>query len=246
MDWIYLIIITLVAATTQSATGFGFGLIAVPVFLLILDSAQAIQMVMIIIVFISVMDWWKLKGQSSRHILKWLILGLVVGSPFGLLLFRSVDLSVLKTLVAIVILFFSVMNLFRLLRCHQPENGSATEPGKWITVITGYFSGLMSTSLAMPGPPVMVLLVHKGLDKTLIRATILTFFIFAYAGAIVLQALLVGIATTVWMTSLTLVPFGLVGVLVGHYLADKIDQQLFPKIVLVILILTAGVILSQL
>ncbi len=49
MDWVYLAVITLLAATIQSATGFGFGLIAVPVFLLILDSVDAIQMVMIII-----------------------------------------------------------------------------------------------------------------------------------------------------------------------------------------------------
>lgn len=246
MDWIYLAFITFVAATIQSATGFGFGLIAVPVFLLILDSAQAIQMVMIIILFMSFVDWWKLKGLSSRHILRWLIFGLAAGFPFGLIIYHSVDLSVLKILVAFVILVFSLMNLFRLMRGHQKKTDQSDEPGKWPIMITGYFSGLMATSMAMPGPAVMIFLVHKDLEKTLIRATILTFFIFAYAGAIMLQALLIGVSVNTWTTSLILVPFGLTGVIAGHYMADKIDQKLFKLIVLFILILTAFVMLYQL
>jgi uncharacterized membrane protein YfcA len=246
MDWLYLIIITVLAATIQSATGFGFGLIAVPVFLLVLDSAQAIQMVMIIILCMSLVDGWKLKGQSSRRILRWLIIGLVLGFPFGLLIFHTLELPLLKALVAAVILVFSLINLSRLLRGKREEELSSVEPGKWPTLIGGYFSGLMSTSLAMPGPAVMLLLMHYELDKTLIRATILTFFIFAYAGSILLQSLLIGVAGSTWSTSLLLTPFALAGVMAGHHLAAHIDQRLFKLLVLAILLLTSVVMLYQL
>ena len=104
----------------------------------------------------------------------------------------------------------------------------------------------MSTSLAMPGPVVMLYLVHQGLDKTRIRATILTFFIFSYAGAILLQSLIVGISPSTWRTSLTLAPVSLLGVMIGHYLAGKINQRLFQQVVLLTLILTALVMLLQL
>ncbi len=247
MDWLYLAAISLISATIQSATGFGFGLIAVPVFLLVLDSAQAIQMVMIIILVMSLIDWWKLKGQSSRYILKWLNVGLVIGFPFGLIIFHTVELPVLKSIVAVVIMLFSLFNLFRLLQGRQKkEKPAAVEPPKWTVVTTGYLSGLMSTSLAMPGPAVMLLLIHNNLDKTLIRATILTFFIFAYGGSILLQSLLIGVSVQTWGVSLALAPFGVAGVFAGHYIADKINQKLFKILVLIILVMTASVMLYQL
>ena len=246
MDWIYLSIITLLAATLQSATGFGFGLIAVPVFLLILDSREAIQMVMIVILCMSFLDWIKLRGQASVDLLKWLSFGSLIGFPFGIYIYHQVNLPLLKMIIAVVILFFSLHNLVRLFRGVLHENQQFYKHNKWITVFTGYISGLMSTSLAMPGPAVMMYLLHQKLDKTRIRATILTFFIFSYAGAILLQSLIVGISASTWRTSLTLAPVGLLGVLVGHYLAGLINQRLFQLVVLSTLILTALVMLIQL
>lgn len=246
MDWIYLSSITLLAATLQSATGFGFGLIAVPIFLLILDSREAIQMVMIIILCMSFLDWIKLRGQASIDLLKWLSTGSLIGFPFGIYIYNQMDLPLLKMIIAVVILFFSLYNLMRLFKGLLHDNQQSHKHSKWITIFTGSISGLMSTSLAMPGPAVMLYLVHRRLDKTLIRATILTFFIFSYASAILLQSLIAGISGSTWYTSLTLAPVGLLGVLAGHYLAGKINQRLFKLIVLTTLILTALVMLLQL
>ena len=174
MDWIYLSIITLLAATIQSATGFGFGLIAVPVFLLILNSSDAIQMVMIIILCMSIVDWMKLRGQSSFNLLLWLNAGMLIGFPFGLIIFKNVELPILKLIIALVILFFSLHNLIKLLKGNLHTEAPAENIHNWKTAVTGYFSGLMTTSLAMPGPVVMLYLVQLSLDKTVIRATILT------------------------------------------------------------------------
>jgi len=246
MDWIYLSTITLLAATIQSATGFGFGLIAVPVFLLILNSTDAIQMVMIIILCMSIVDGLKLRGQSSFQLLLWLNIGLLIGFPFGLIIFQHADLAVLKIFIATVILLFSLHNLYHLLHVRSGQAPNPATTNNWKTMLTGFFSGLMTTSLAMPGPAVMLYLVHQELDKTLIRATILTFFIFAYGGALILQTFTVGISSTTWVNGLSLVPVALLGVFSGHAIAHKINQQLFRRIVLIILILTAIAILFQL
>ena len=246
MDWIYLSIITLLAATLQSATGFGFGLIAVPLFLLILDSREAIQMVMIVILCMSFLDWIKLRGQASIDLLKWLSIGSLIGFPFGIYIYDQMDLPLLKMIIAVVILIFSLHNLMRLFKGLLHENQHSHKHNKWMTIFTGYISGIMSTSLAMPGPAVMLYLVHQKLEKTRIRATILTFFIFSYAGAILLQSLIVGISAPTWCTSLTLAPVGLLGVLAGHHLAGLINQRLFQLVVLSTLILTALVMLLQL
>jgi len=246
MDWIYLAVITLLAATIQSATGFGFGLIAVPVFLLILDSVDAIQMVMIIILCISVVDWLKLRGLSSFNIMSWLIVGMLGGFPFGLYIFLNFELQLLKLIIAVVIMLFSLQNLYKLVKDNSSEKSQLKKISNWKTTVVGWFSGLMTTSLAMPGPVIMLYLVHQGLDKTQIRATILTYFIFAYAGAVLSQTILVGISTSTWRSGLLLVPVALLGVFAGHSIASKINQKLFKEIVLVILILMAFVMLTQL
>jgi uncharacterized membrane protein YfcA len=246
VDWIYLSIVTLLAATIQSATGFGFGLIAVPVFLLILNSSDAIQITIIIVLFMSIADWMKLKGQGSRQLLLRLVVGMILGFPFGIYIFLSFELHLIKIMLALIIIIFSGFNLIRLFRKGSTEAHHTPEQSNWASTVAGFFAGLLTTSMAMPGPPVMLYLVHKGFDKTVIRATILTFFIFAYAGAVLLQYVMIGISGSTWTTSLTLVPVGLVGVLCGHTISHKINQKLFKEIVLIILIIMALVMLSQL
>jgi uncharacterized membrane protein YfcA len=172
--------------------------------------------------------------------------GSLMGFPFGIYIYHQVDLSLLKMIIAVIILFFSLYNLVRLLRGVLHENQQSHKHNRWITIFTGSISGLMSTSLAMPGPAVMLYLVHQKLDKTRIRATILTFFIFSYAGSILLQSLITGISASTWLTSLTLAPVGLLGVLAGHHLAGRINQRVFQLVVLSTLILTAVVMLLQL
>jgi uncharacterized membrane protein YfcA len=149
-------------------------------------------------------------------------------------------------MLALIIIVFSGFNLVRLFRKGSAAVHQTPKQHNWATALAGYFAGLLTTSMAMPGPPVMIYLIHKGFDKTVIRATILTFFIFAYAGSVLLQQVLIGISSSTWTTSLTLVPVGLAGVLCGHTIAHKINQKLFKEIVLIILILMALVMLSQL
>lgn len=246
MDWVYLAVITLIGATIQSATGFGFGLIAVPIFLLILNSTDAIHMVMIIIFCMSILDWLKLRGKASSKLLLWLSVGMLAGFPIGLYIFQQVNLSSLKLFVAITIMLFSLSTLYNLLRSKQTAESEAANSNNKKTFLTGIFSGAMSTSLAMPGPIVMMYFVQQQFNKTIIRATILTYFIFAYAGALVLQSITVGIAKETWLDAALLVPIALIGVVIGHLIAPKINQKQFKKIVLFILILMSFVMLYQL
>ena len=80
--------------------------------------------------------------------------------------------------------------------------------------------------------------IQNTLGKNEIRATILTFFLFSYGGALLLQGIFIGIETQTWLTAAMLSPSALVGVFAGHLLSKKINQQLFKGLVLFVLILT--------
>jgi len=246
VDWIYLIIITLIGAIVQSATGFGFALIAVPIFLIVLNSTDAIHMVMTIIFFMSFLDWLKLRGHSSPKLLKWLNIGMLFGFPLGLLAFQQLNISVLKLIIALIILLFSINRLWLMFQTKPINIRDAHETQNWKTFLVGTISGALSTSLAMPGPPVMMYLVHQQIEKTVIRATILTYFIFSYSGALITQTLMEGISMNTWINSLLLVPVALVGVLIGHWIAPKINQKRFNQIIVSLLMIMSIVMLYQL
>ncbi|MEH6471106.1 MAG: sulfite exporter TauE/SafE family protein [Halopseudomonas sp.] len=251
MDWGILLLVTFFAATVQSTIGFGFGLIAVPAFLIMLNSVAAIQLVMIITLAMSCVHLPKLRGTASGQLLKWLSMGCALGFPLGILVYNELNLDAIKMAVAVLIILISLQNGWHLFsqrkslsqgKGHSPAiNGSlqqAPEHSRAAVMGVGVASGLMACSMAMPGPAVMLYLSRTALGKNEIRATMLTFFLFSYGGALLLQATLIGIESQTWMTAAVLTPSALMGVLVGHLLSKKINQQLFKGLVLLILLLT--------
>ncbi len=56
----------------------------------------------------------------------------------------------------------------------------------------------------------MLYLSRTALGKNEIRATILIFFIFSYAGALVSQAVLIGLESQTWLTAAVLTPSTLI------------------------------------
>jgi len=124
MTWALLAIATFVASSVQSATGFGFALIVVPAFLILLNSADAIQIVIIISVVMSCAHWPNLRHLTPYNLLKWLIIGGVVGFPFGIAIYKTVDLNAIKMVVAAFIILISLQNGWNLYR----KNGQIRIP----------------------------------------------------------------------------------------------------------------------
>ena len=242
MDWLILILITFFAASVQSATGFGFGLIAVSAFLILLNSAAAIQLVIIITLATSCIHWFKLKQDVPANVLKWLSLGCLAGFPVGVIIYLELNLEILKLSIALLIIAISLQNAWLLLQQNFRQQSKIT-PNKAdlnnkVLMGVGIASGAMASSLAMPGPAVMLYLSRTSLSKNEIRSTILTFFIFSYGGALLLQASLIGINLETWKTAGLLIPAALAGVTVGHLISHKINPQTFKALILIILMLT--------
>jgi len=246
MEWGLLLLVTFVAATVQSATGFGFGLIAVSAFLIVLNSAAAIQLVMIITLAMSVSHWFKLRGLAPKALLNWLSVGCCLGFPLGIYAYQSLDLDTIKATVAVLIILISLQNAWQLWRGRQDPQPEEYECHRGAVMGVGIASGAMASSVAMPGPAVMLYLSRSALTKNEIRATILTFFLISYGGALLLQGTMVGIQAQTWLTAAVLTPAALLGVVAGHLLSNKINQQLFKALVLAILLLTGLLMLLNL
>ncbi len=230
-------IVTLLAATLQSAIGFGFALLVVPPYLLLLESVAAIQLVIIVSLAMSLLLLPALLRQVPWPVMRRLALGSLLGFPLGLYAYLQADLQVIKLVVGLVVTALA----FRLLRQQRrpaghPAAEAGERPGRDYGV--GLLSGAMSTCLAMPGPAVMLHLAGSGVARHMLRAAILTLFVFSYGAALGLQVGFAGIARDTWVMAALLIPIAAVGTWIGHVASPHIAERAFRLTVLLVLLLT--------
>ena len=234
-DFLILNIAVFGASTLQSATGIGFGVIAGPVMLVILNSGAAIQISIVLSFLIAALLVPSLWAKTDRRLLAQLLAGSAVGLPIGLAVFMSIGIDHLKALAGLAVLFTVVFILRNPGRSPEqcPQRTARMED-----LSMGVVSGIMSGSLAMPGPIPAAWMAVRAHGKETVRATILSLFIFSYAGAFGLQVAVAGItADTLWL-ALTLAPATLAGVAVGRILADRLSETVFRWLLVAVLTAT--------
>ncbi|MCL5125222.1 MAG: sulfite exporter TauE/SafE family protein [Deltaproteobacteria bacterium] len=233
MDYFWLAVIVLVATTLQVGTGFGFSILATPFLLLLYEGHDAIQINVILSVVISLVMIFKIRHDIDKTLLLQLIKGSVAGIPIGMALFLMLDVRFLKILVSALILMLTLLLMLRL-RIRQSKRKD---------LLTGGISGFLSTSLGMPGPPLLIYFSGIGMPKERMRSTILAVAIVVYSISLILQLVLYGTNKTVWFASLSSLPVLVVGTFLGQLLFRKLNQRLFTALTYAILIFTGAYLL---
>lgn len=231
------------AAALQSATGIGFGIIAGPILLIYLNDGSAIQISIVLNLLIALVLAPSLRHQADRQLLSRLLIGLSIGSPVGLLIFLNMNIVFLKAFAGLAVAY----TLFVILRSNRAPSHAPTLATKSTEQISiGVMSGIMGASLAMPGPIPAAWMSTKGFSKETIRATILVMFVFAYVVALALQFGLAGIGADTMRLSAMLAPSTIIGILVGRSLANRLTEQTFRYLLVIILASTAVILFSTL
>ncbi len=226
----------LAAALLQAATGIGFGVIAGPIILMAMNSGAAVQVTILLSLLIAVVLAPSLYRQVHKKTLGRLLIGTLIGLPLGILVFLHVSLPVLMLLAALAVLFMALSASGLLnVTLRQGETGR----GEAQNLAIGVLSGVMSASLAMPGPVAAARLSKLALPKETIRATILVMFVFSYGAAFAFQVALVGFSQPAWSLATSLLPATLVGVLVGRLLVARISERVFRGLIVALLAATS-------
>lgn len=131
---------------------------ATPFLLLLFKPAEAIQINLILSFVISVVLYTKIKQDVHGGMLKRLLIGSAVGLPVGMFLFLLLDLSTLKLSISLVIISLTIMLLLNF-RMKQT---------KLRDLIVGSMAGLLTTSIGMPGPPVLLYFAGTHTDKAIV------------------------------------------------------------------------------
>ncbi|MEC2799625.1 sulfite exporter TauE/SafE family protein [Bacillus thuringiensis] len=222
----------LVASILQASTGFGFSIMATPFLLMLFLPQEAIQINIILSLIISISLIWKIRMDVDFVLLKRFILGSIVGVPFGILIFISVNINTFKLAVSILLLLLTLLLICKIkVRSTQSRD-----------FIVGGLSGLLTTSIGMPGPPLLLYFTGTNTEKEKLRATTLAFYLFIYFISLVTQILFTGTNKTIWESSFYAIPILFLGLFIGQIIFKWLNQRIF-KIFTYILLSCTGMYL---
>jgi len=221
-----------VASILQASTGFGFSIMATPFLLMLFLPQEAIQINIILSLIISISLIWKIRMDVDFVLLKRFILGSIVGVPFGILIFISVNINTFKLAVSILLLLLTL-----LLICKVKVRSTQSRD-----FIVGGLSGLLTTSIGMPGPPLLLYFTGTDTEKEKLRATTLAFYLFIYFISLVTQILFTGTNKTIWESSFYAIPILFLGLFIGQIIFKWLNQRIF-KIFTYILLSCTGMYL---
>lgn len=227
-----LMVIIFVAGFFQSAAGFGFALFAVPIGAMIVTPRDVVVSVFLTTCVISL-----ILTRTQREHIVWveaqrLSIGAVLAMPLGVWLLQSGSASMLRLVLGVSTTAAALWSLVMASRLRRPWADSNLLGG-----LVGAVSGVLNTSLATNGPPLVIYLQGRQLTPEQFRATIS--MIFSVSNAVGLVMLLGGNAIRVVDVELfasTLLAAA-AGTALGVRQSVKINQHHFGLMVNILLLL---------
>jgi uncharacterized membrane protein YfcA len=145
---VYFVIIIFVAALIRSTFGFGDALIAMPLLALFFDLKIASPIVAFCGFFISVIILSKHWKKVDFSAIKYLIIFSIIGIPIGIIFLKDSHEVLVKTLLALTLIIFSIFKLLEI-------KGIALKTNK-TSPIFGIISGILGGAYNTNGPPIII------------------------------------------------------------------------------------------
>lgn len=237
-SWVIAALVIFFAAALQSISGFGFSLFAVPFLVLIFDPKTAVGLNIIISFFSTTVLTLKVRQHIIKSMVKNLFIGALFGLPLGIYVFTNFDMEVLKIIITVITLILSLSLIFSI----QPR--IATTP--YLEKIVGFFSGVLTGSVGIPGPPIIFFLSNQGLSKDNFRATTANYFALIYPSSLLILIALGGVDKFIIINAIILLPFALLGGALGRSIFPYISQASFQRGIPLLLLANALYSLSKL
>lgn len=224
MGFLVVAAVALVAGLAAGLTGFGLALILVPAMLIFYEPTTVVLVSIVLGIFTAltvIADSWKnIRGRTVLSLLPFAFVGLVAGSE----ILRVVEARYIQ-LGAGAVVACAALLLIREVRLP----GARTRLG---TAFAGFTSGTLSTSIGLPGPPIVLFFAARDLPKREFRVSNAAYFL-------VLN--LVGLALLFFRDiaeigdlplAALLIPATFVGKALGTALLKRLSEQAFRLIAL--------------
>jgi uncharacterized protein len=236
---IYVIGVIFVATLIRSALGFGEALVAVPLLAVRIPVTVAAPLAVLISVIVAavivVQDWRHVQVRSASA----LILSSLPGIPLGVMLLARGNEHILKLLLGVLIVAFSIYTLAAHKKRRLPEDHRG-----WL-LSCGFLSGVFGGAYGMNGPPLAVYGALRGWSPQHFRATLQGYFLPASLLGLIGYA-----GVGLWNASITRyfvlsLPAVVVAILLGRAINQRISGPGFFRSVYIGLIAVGCILVAQ-
>jgi len=223
-----LFVVALLAAFTQSLTGFGSALVSMAVLPGLIGIRTAAPLVALITVTIDGVLLARYRQALNLRAIWRLVAALVLGVPLGILVLRRVEERFVLAILGAVIAGYALYALLspRLPRLEHPA---------WAYGF-GFIAGVLGGAYNTSGPPVVIFGNCQRWPPSEFKGNLQGFFLVNDLLVIAGHALSQNLTPLVLRDYLIVLPALIVGLFVGGWLDRRLDPGLFRKIVLVLLV----------
>ena len=228
-------VVVFLSHALEAVTGFGSAVLAMPFITALLGIRQGVIVVTILAwslaLYISISKRQHINFRQFGIIAGFMFLGL----PMGMFLFRNFDVFILRRILAIFIIVVSVRQLFlrlifKKINIEAPK-GIKIFPYYLLLICGGIIHGIFST-----GGPLVVLYASRTIpDKSQFRATLS--LLWAVLNTVIISIYIIegSINREIAGNVGILLPFIVIGIIIGEKLHHKLDERFFSIIVFSIL-----------
>lgn len=227
-------VVMFTAFVVRGMSGFGAGLIATPLLAFMLPMHVIVPvsglLVFVLFVFLTIRD----RNSVIWRELKLLAAPTVIGVVCGLLLFRSLDNSLLLFMLGGFLIAYAVymlvVHFFGLpeLKCSE----------KWAAPV-GFAGSFIDTLFGGGGGTLVVIYMHaRGIGKIQFRATVAVLWFIEMIARISGYTLAGYYTASTLLLVAMLLPMVWAGTWIGEHISNRISQETFSRILAVMLLLS--------
>ena len=223
----------------KGSVGIGMSMFSVPIIAFILPPTKAMMLLCFPVIFTNFLQMDIKKGVGSFRFLP-MFLALFLGLLIGGKLILNLSFNFISISIATVIIIFTSLNFFGI---SLKNIKKANE--KILSVVIGFLSGILGGLTTFYAPPIITFLISINLDKEFFIRTTATMYFFA---SIPLYSSMIyhGLGNYYdLIMSLVLVVPAIIGQFFGSKVRTKLSNEIFQKLVLIILIIIGFTLLIK-
>lgn len=227
--------IVALAGVVRGVTGFGGAMFMAPPLSLLVSPVVAVIYALALEAVAAVAMLPSIRRHLELRTLALLGVPAMVSVPVGGILLVSLDAGLIRTLLALTVMLFSILLLFGFRYSGAPRLSTAT--------LVGGVSGLLFGATSMGGPPVILYLLSGPSAHWVTRANLVAYISLASALALFVPWYFGRIPASVALNvGFALLPY-LAGIGVGARIFSLVDERMFRRLTLVFMFSVSSIAL---
>ncbi|WP_127142521.1 sulfite exporter TauE/SafE family protein [Pelagibacterium montanilacus] len=223
-----------IVGLSKSGLLAGMGVVGVPLLTLVIPARDAAGMMLPLLLVMDAMALYVYRKEADWRILTILLPGALIGTAIGWGLSAFVSEAAVRLIIGVIALAFVIDAVFPI-RKKLKDLPPSRPWGTFWSSVSGFTSFISHTG----SPPIQIYLLPMKLSPVRYAGVNAVFFAFANALKLGPYYTLGQLSVTNVTTALALIPVAITGIVVGVWLARRIDQGLFYKIAYVLIFLLA-------